>query len=174
MSPWLLFFDRRLRLAPHRRPVPIPGPLPNYDTDRDDDPGLLLAKGSGLSETDENKIQRWALKPGNVNLLGVPTLTLYAAVNDFDATKNVVVLAALYDCDLTHADCLKLISSAGPVDSSGGGTDFGVATVVFDPIDRTFTTDRTLVLKVTTGVRSGEDLWLAYGTDAYDSVLSIE
>ncbi len=154
---------------------PIPGPLPNYDTDRDDDPGLLLAKGSGLSETDEDKTQRWSLEPGNVSLKGVPTLTLRAAVKGFDTTTNGVVLAALYDCDLTHADCFKMSGSAGPVDSSGAGaTDFGVVTLDFDPIDHAFTTDRTLVLKLTTGISAENALWLAYGTDAYDSVLSIE
>jgi hypothetical protein len=154
---------------------PIPGPLPNYDTDRDDDPGLLLAKGSGLSEIDENKTQRWGLEPGNVILTGVPTLTLRAAVKGFDTTANGVVLAGLYDCDLTYADCSKVSSSAGQIDSSGtGGTDFGVATLVFDSIDHSFATDRTLVLKVTTGVRTGDALWLAYGTEAYDSMLSIE
>jgi hypothetical protein len=135
---------------------------------------LFLERASGLSETDERKIQRWALEPDAVGLQGVPTLTLRAAAKDFETESSGVVLAALYDCDLTHADCFKVSSSAASIDFSGGGTDFGVATVVFDPIDHTFATDRMLVLKVIGNVSAGDGVWLAYGTDEYDSVLSIE
>ena len=73
-------------------------PLPNYDPERDSEPGLLLKKtDGGAGETEATKYQQWevAAPPGEVTISPV---VFWAAVKDFDSEKTGRLGVYLLDC----------------------------------------------------------------------------
>ncbi|MDH3301123.1 MAG: HD-GYP domain-containing protein [Acidimicrobiia bacterium] len=149
-----------------------PGSLPNYDTDRDSDPGLLVAKGEGLSETDVTKMQRWSSDAGDTRLQATVTLDLWIATKNFDTGKTGRLIAGLYDCNESAASCNLLGSNTAQFNQAPFGSDFGQITIALGTIDHTFAANRTLVLKIATTNASDDDLWLAYGTTTYPTRLN--
>ena len=150
------------------------GALPNYDTDRDSDPGRLVMKGViGLAETDNDKVQRWWEQLGPGLLQGTPTLDIWLAVIDFDVGKTGQVVAGIYDCAADKTDCNLLASGSSSVNQATFGSDFGMVVIVMSPIDVSLVADRGLMLRVAVSSGSDDDLWFAYGTTTYPTQLSI-
>ncbi len=150
------------------------GTLPNYDTDRDSDPGLMIKKGDGLGESDLSKIQRWRSDAGGSRLLGWGTLTIFAATKDFASGKTGRFAIGLFDCDGSGSNCSALATQSASFDQANFGGNFGAVTVNFGSIDHTFASGRTLVLKLATASDSDDDLWFAYGTNTYPARLDID
>jgi serine protease AprX len=154
-----------------------PGPLTlyNYDTNRDGKPGLLIKKGKeGLQTTDPAKIQTWRLEgfPTDVALTADVQLRLFAAMKDYKQDKTGIV----------HA---YLIARAGPTTQT-----IATATVTqqsrtwqryWTPLAFTFAgtagkvipAGHQLELVITVDDASGDDMWFAYGTSAYNSALTL-
>ena len=152
---------------------PSASTLYNYDDDRDGDPGLKLAKGSGLSETDPSKHQIWSMA-GPVDLDGTAALTLWSAIKDFDTSKQGIVLAAVLDCDSGGGGCSTIASGSLDVDPWSGGSSTWVSrTIDLGSVTHTIASNRTLRVKVVVDGSSGDDMWFAYDTTAYDSVLTV-
>ena len=153
--------------------VPTASVLYNYDSDRDSDDGLVLAKsGPGLSETDLTKYQIWSVL-GPINLNGSTTLTLWSAIKSFDTTKRGVVLAALLDCAVDGSDCNTITTGSldhNPWDSAGSGT-WVEKTMDLGAVTYTIAADRTLRVKIVVRANSGDNMWFAYDTTSYDSHL---
>ena len=150
------------------------GTLANYDTDRDNAPGLLLQKGGGPGETDPVKVQRWWLDlPAGADLVGRPVLHQWAAVKDFDQAKTGRLEVRLYDCATVRSDCQLLVSGRASVRQATFGADFGLAAVTFPSVDWQVAAGRGVALEITVSSSSDDDMWLAYGTRTYDSRLII-
>ena len=142
-------------------------PLPNYDPERDSEPGLLLKKtDGGAGETEATKYQQWevAAPPGEVTISPV---VFWAAVKDFDSEKTGRLGVYLLDC---AASC-EVIET---VYQSVSGAAWSRLSISFSG-SHTFAVGRRLALKVVVQADSDDEMWLAYGTwdhDAYIRVLA--
>ena len=160
--------------------LPLDGPLrsgalTNYDADRDDAPGLLVQKGGGPGETDPVKVQRWWLDlPAGAELVGRPVLRQWAAVKDFDQAKTGRLEVRLYDCATIRSDCRLVFSGKASVRQATFGSSFGLVTVTLAPIEWQVAAGRGVALEITVSSSSDDDLWLAYGTQTYDSRFIID
>ncbi len=151
------------------------GALANYDVDRDGAPGLLLQKGGGPGETDSVKVQRWWLDlPAGAHLDGRPVLRHWAAVKDFDQAKTGGLEARLYDCATARSDCRLLASGRASVRQASFGAGFGAVAITLGSVDRQVAAGRGVVLELTVPSSSDDDMWLAFGTQTYDSRLTID
>ncbi len=148
--------------------------LRNYDSDRDDDPGLTVQIGTGLGEQDPSKRQRWLAEPGDASQLdGRPTLDLWVATKDFDIDKSGRVLAGLYHCSATGDDCELLSQGDAIFDQATFGDDFGRVTINMAPLSVSVAPERAIQIELTAAESSEADLWLAYGTADYRTFLSV-
>ncbi len=150
--------------------------LYNYDTDRDSDRGLMLAKSSGLNETDRTKIQKWSQTAASpIVLSGNAKLRLWSAMKSFES-KKASVQVGVYDCDSTGGSCTQFAS--GTVTSttswSGGSSTWVVKDWDLGTVSRTISTGRTLQVRVVVADSSDDDMWFAYDTTSYPSVLTVE
>jgi HD-GYP domain-containing protein (c-di-GMP phosphodiesterase class II) len=143
------------------------GAVPNYDTDRNSDPGLTL-QPAGAAPLDSASAQRFSFTPTEPMQLGGPAslrLTLGDAGLDGDA---VTVIVGVYDC--TQAGSCTLLASDTESLSAAG-----FQSVVFDlgDIDRTIPSNRRLQLRVATTDASSGDVWLLYDYTSAPSALSL-
>ncbi len=143
------------------------GALPNYDQDRDDDPGLLLKKGDGIGEIDPAKRHRfWAPTNGGV-LLGVPEVEIWVSTKDHTIDKTGVVIASLEDCSASKADCTTIATGTAAFDQADFGTEFGRLRISMTALDHELGPARSIMLNLFVHDGSEDDLWFAYGTTEY-------
>jgi hypothetical protein len=149
--------------------------LSNYDTDRDTDPGLHISRSSdGLSETDPRKRQVWSTSLSSpLKLDGPASLTVWAAIEDFDVTRTGTVLAALQECNASGTNCTTLATSSAALDQSSGGPTWMPLTISFGAVDRTVGKGKVLAVKIAVANSSDDDVWFAYDTVAYSSSLQL-
>ena len=156
--------------------APTLATLPNYDTNRDSFEGLLLAKGSGLNETDNTKNQRWSVKGPIVGNVPVK-LRLWSAMKGFDTSKRGSVVAGLYQCnDNTSFTGCSLLDSAtvAPTTAWSGGSNTWVQKVWdFGTVNLNVPSNRRLYVKLVVNSASEDDMWFAYDTAAQSSALEI-
>ena len=155
-SQWLLPFGRER---------PADGPLYNYDTDRDDFPGLLIAKdGAGVAGTDPTKVQRFRTVFSSVGRLdGDVLVELDVAAKDF-AKQDIHVEIELRKCD-TQGSC----GSLGIAERTVQNADrLKKAIIELEGIDAVFQVGDTLELRIAILDDSEDDAWLAFGTRDYD------
>ena len=147
--------------------------LGNYDTDRDDLPGLLLRRSDeGLNETDPAKVQRWIYQPTeSLVISGEAVVGLSSAIKGFDSTKGGAIALGLYDCTSSGDDCSLIARGElklNPWDSAGTG-GWGMQSVNLGYVNHTVSADRGLMLKLVVLGGSDDDLWFAFGTTAHAS-----
>ncbi len=145
----------------------------NYDSDRDAFAGLLLAKGSGLSETDSTKFQRWRHNPASALALdGDAALGIWSAMKDFTTGKQGTIVVGLYDCDASGAGC-SLITS-GTTAMSPWPNNWQLVNVNLGTVNHTIASGRSLVIHLAVTGSSDDDLWFAYDTTTYQSRLTVD
>lgn len=142
--------------------------LPNFDPDRDDEPGLLLQKSAlGRLEIDHTKYQQWEHDMSG-QTVSVTEFVIWAAVKDFDEEKTGRFGVYVMDCGLI---CIPLDSATGAV--TGGETwkriDLGLSIR-----DHYFGPGQDLVVKVVVLNGSEDDMWFAYATAKYPAHLVID
>lgn len=153
-----------------------PGPLTlyNYDTNRDSKPGLQIKKGNnGLQETDASKIQTWRLAefPTDLQLTADVQLRLFAAMKDYKTDKTGIVRAFLID---RAGPTTQIIASTSVTQASRTWQRY------WTPLTFRFAgtagyvlpAGHQLELVLTVDGASGDDMWFAYGTGAYNSALT--
>lgn len=158
--------DSELPLTPG---PPDVGPLPNYDTDRDSDPGLLMAKGdAGLSTNDPTKYQEWTWNATTTTTLnGSANLTIYVGAKDLTGGETIGMSAAIYLCTPT---CTQL--GTGNWTATSQPDVYSLATVDIGAINQTLNPGDTLKLRVVApDALSTTDIWLAYDAASYRSQL---
>jgi hypothetical protein len=154
---------------------PTAATLPNYDPSRDSFAGLLVQKGgSGANESDGTKYQRWLGPTGGTVLSGPLTLKIWSAMKDFNTSKRGSVTAFLRECDSAGNNC-SLIDSATLTLTpwSGGASTWVERTIDFGTVNHTVQSNgnRRLELKIIVDNNSDDDMWFAYATTGYPSVL---
>ncbi|MCP4960603.1 MAG: hypothetical protein GY925_15210 [Actinomycetia bacterium] len=159
-------------LLPLDTSAPTATSLYNYDTDRDSFAGLVIAKGSGLGETDLVKIQRWMYTPaGDLTLSTTVQLTISTAMKDFSSGKNGSVEAGLYDCTIAGTSCTLFAS--GTVTQNPWPSTWQDIIIDFGAISHTIPAGRALVVKLVVDGGSGDNLWFAYDTTTYQARLDL-
>lgn len=150
---------------------PKAGELANFDPGRDITPGLLLERTpNGPAETDEAKFQHWQTETGALTVSGIPTLVLWASLNDFDPTKIGVFTAYLLDCPSWGYDCTTLVATEHAFQLRP--TDTWVETMItFPEVEYEIPEDRALGIKIVVSSKSEDDLLFAYDRLSYRSRL---
>ena len=156
--------------------------LPNYDTDRDDRPGLFLLQVDGgagpqLAETDLTRYQIWATPAdGELVLSGEGQLTVWAATAGFEPGIDARIRTFLLDCPgptVTGTECQEIARAQVtrrpwtqlPDTFERGVIDYG-------RIDYTIPAGHVLAVKLTVaGPNSDDDLHIAY--DANGLLMSL-
>ncbi|MEX1093741.1 MAG: hypothetical protein WEF28_11365 [Acidimicrobiia bacterium] len=154
--------------------APTAGSLPNYDPGRDDEPGLLLAKGdNGWQEHDHVKHQLWVAPAGAMSIDGGVSIEFWSAMKDMDDDKKGVIGAYLLECNPAGNNC-ALIGQGSSQKNPWSNSGSWVRRVIdFGHIDHDIPSGRALALKITVGNNSDDDMWLAYDTTSFPSALVI-
>lgn len=159
---------------------------PNFDTDRNDDPGLTIQRSSDglVASVDEAttlisaagttavtvdpgsdpKVQVWAQRVGSsgARLAGAPVLEIWAAARDFDPGATQRVVAALVVCDGSGNACQLLSSGSAGFAQSGFGKGFGLVTVFMTDVDVVVPEGHWVGVVVTVANSSDRDLWVVF------------
>jgi hypothetical protein len=150
---------------------PTGSTLPNYDTDRDADAGLLLLRGMGVDDADPTRRQYWTANVGAADLPGTAQLKVGVSTIDF-APGSGELQVSLARCDLGLTSCETLGTSDRPF-AQGGGSNFKWLSVNVNLSGGPSTERPVLRLAVAPSSASAADLWLAYGTANWWSFLSV-
>ncbi len=144
--------------------------LPNYDTDRNSDPGRTLAAGGVPTGSDPVTVAVWARQlPDDTALGGTALVRLYVAAAGYDPTAT-----AQLRVDLGHVrhngTGWTVLGSATTVALS-----FGAGFAVVDlsvPVNAVVPRNRYLQLRLTAPAATAP-VWLAYGTAGAPAVLQV-
>jgi hypothetical protein len=162
-------------VLPFTTTAPTAGTLPNYDTDRDAQPGLRIREADNhLGTGDPAKYQKWsmAVDTGLV-LAGPATLDLWAAMAGFDAGEAGRVIASISSCNASGFECTQLAMGSARVVQDDAPGSFLPVTIDFGVVSASIPPNRTLVVKVVVDGDSADDMVLAYGTATYASALRL-
>ena len=147
--------------------------LYNYDLNRDGFAGLFITKGgAGAGEADLTKHQVWrsgALSSG-LSIVGTVTIDLWGALKDFGLSKAGEVTVFLRDYDgasYTEIGNGTLLDS----DWQGGSSTWVMKTITISGLNYTIPVGNELEVKLIVGGNSGDDMWFAYDTTSYSSVV---
>ena len=147
------------------------GSLPNFDTDRDSEDGLRLAKdGAGLSTGDLTNRQDWIWDvPAGTPLRGSVTVAIDVAADDLEGGERIGLVAGLYAC---RPSCTLLTSATWSATSVSGA--FSTAAVDLGAIDVVLSTGDRLRLRIAVPDSvSDVDVVLAYDTGTHLSRLTV-
>ena len=148
----------------------------NYDTDRDAQPGLVLLQGgSGASEADLTEYQNWrmAVLTEPLAISGPVSVNIWSAMKDFNTSLAGELKFFLRDYDgSSYTEITNGTLTANPWDVGATGTWVN-RLLEIPSVDYTLAAGHQLELKVIVGSGSGDDMWLAYDTPVYDSVLRL-
>ena len=150
---------------------PSASTLNNYDTDRDGDEGLLIAKGgSGPTESDSGKMQVWrtAALGGGLSLVGTAEANVWAAVKSYGQGKAGEVFVYLRDYNgSTYTEIGN--GSVYRADWQGGSSTFVQGIITIPGLNYTIPAGNMLEVKILVGGNAGDDMWLAYDTVSFSS-----
>ncbi len=125
-----------------------------------------------MLETDPTKYQQWTGAPEGARLDGPISLIIWTAMRDFGEGERGVVEAFLLDCDGSGANCTSIAQSRKDVqDWSGGWGSWRMNALDFGRVTHTIPPGRSLGVRVVVGADSADDMWLAYGSVAFQSRL---
>jgi hypothetical protein len=144
--------------------------LPNYDIDRNPDPGLtLVGSPQVLESSDPAARQVWRLPADLTVVPATGSLTLWVAPVAAGPGDEIQIRAGLFDCDAARSACVRLVRDTLVVPATGG-----FAPLVFDLSAGTATPlapGRRAELRVAVLSTSDVDVWLAYDAVDYPATL---
>lgn len=164
-------------LLPMDPTVPSATTLYKYDLDRDNKPGLVIVPGGTLGGADLTRRQLWSYPVvTDLRLRGTGTLAIWSANKNFTPNGAGQITARLQDCDPAGLSCATLAQGSFTQPSWTNGTkDWISHTVDMGWIPyTTVPAGRLLRLELVVGIASSDDLWFAYDTTSYPSVLSVQ
>ena len=155
--------------------APKLGPLNNYDTNRDNEPGLVIARGgSGAGEANPQRFQSWRTAPlASATTLGSNvTVHLWSGMKDFEGGKAGRI--EVYLRDFNGSSYTEICSGAlADADWQGGPSGFRNTSFSFACPTYTLSSGHSLELKLIVDGSSEDDLWFAYDTNPYRSRIQI-
>lgn len=145
--------------------------LPNYDIDRNDDPGLTLIASAGvLRSSDPAARQVWHL-PADLDVVPADgSLTLWVAPLAAAPGDELHIRAGLFDCDAARLRCDRLVRDTLVVPATAG-----FAPLVFDLSLGSATPlapGHRAELRVAVPSASDVDVWIAYDTVDHPAALT--
>lgn len=146
--------------------------LPNYDSDRDMQPGLLLQRGATSQSTaNSSQIQRWRLGAllSDTQLAPNAEVEVMAAVKGYQRNKSVKLWAYLNEVD-ANGNLLREIAS-GSYTANDWGDKFAPRKISFQNATTALHAGNQLELTLMLDNSSVDDLWLAFNTKTYPSRL---
>ena len=154
---------------------PTAATLYNYDQDRDAFAGLLVMKGaSGAGETDPTKYQAWRSSSlsGGQGLTGTVTVELWTGIKDFGQNKAGEVTVFLRDF---NGSTYTEIGSGTLYQANwqAGSSTWVKKTISVSGLSYTIPAGNRLEVRVIVGNSAGDDMWFAYDTTTYASVVRV-
>ena len=156
--------------------APTATSLFNYDINRDSAAGLLIEKGgTGFDETDLVKHQVWRTGPlaGGMAIAGDVSVDFWAAIKDYNQNVAGSVSIFLRDYDGVGGHTEIGNGSISEADWQGGSGTFVQKTITVPGLSYTIPAGHELEAKVIVDDASGNDIWLAYDTASYLSVVRL-
>ncbi len=148
---------------------PTDGSLANYDTDRDNDPGLLIKRGeSSVEEADSDEVQTWTYEIGPASISGQSKFRIYATPDDDDKGE---ISATVDMCDVALNNCTLLATVTKSFDA--GGQEFKKVNINFNLTAELTEAQPVLRVRLWVPNDSDEDLWIAYDTASYRTRLEL-
>lgn len=149
--------------------------LYNYDQNRDAFPGLLVKISKlGSDETDLSKYQAWrsGVLSEAQRLIGTATIELWGAIEDFSQGKAGEVTIFLRDYNgSTYTEIGNGTAYDG--DWQAGSTTWVKKTISISGLNYTISVGHELEVKLIVGTNAGSNMWFAYDTSSYPSVVKI-
>ena len=137
--------------------------LPNYDTDRDAEPGLTMIGSPGTMMTSNpDGVQVWRFPESMTTIDGTVALELWVAPIGPPAPGQFRVRAGLFDCELARTSCTRIVRDTLTLVGTDGvfaPTTFDL-TIGSDPYD--VAAGRRLELRYATLNGSSNDSMIAY------------
>jgi hypothetical protein len=156
--------------------IPVAATLFNYDTDRDNKPGLLVQKSpNGILETDPKKYQVWrsAPLPEDLVIEEDSSVDFWAAVRNFEGGKRGEVMVFLRDRDPGTGGYAE-IGSGTVFDPNWHQNAVGVFAnnniTIADP-DYIIPAGHQLEAKFVIDEKAQEHMWFAYDTVLHPAVV---
>ena len=144
--------------------------LPNYDTDRDSAPGLLIVRGGALATGDPARLQRFAVDTAiDLSLRGRHQVHLWVASAD-GGDRDMDVSVALARCHDVTGSCNVVAITSRSFEVRSG---FELQSFDFGRLTQTIAAIQHLEVWVAVGANSESDLVLAYDSGIYGSGLQI-
>lgn len=155
--------------------APTATTLYNYDQDRDSDAGLKIVKGgSGPDEADLTKYQAW--RTGSLSddllIIGDVTIDLWSGIDKFKLTKSGEVVIFLRDYNGSTYTEIGSGSLYEDLWQAGSGT-WVMKTITISGLNYTILAGNELEVKLIVGNNAAADMWFAYDTTSYASVVKI-
>ena len=163
-------------------PINVTGPtatgdLFNYDINYDSDAGRILQKTQlGLSENKLQKHQVWrsGYLINNLPLVGDVAVDLWAAIKDFGQAKTGIVTAYLRDYNSGTGAFTEIgHASVYAGDWQNGSSTWVKRSIVVPELNYTVPAGNELELFVIVEKDSADDMWFAYDTTSYPSVIKL-
>ena len=149
---------------------PSDTPLPNFDTDRDAFPGVVIAKdAAGIGGSDQTKVLKFA--GGFTSTLHIDAnvhVDLFAAAKDF-GRNDIDVEVGLYKCSVVSG-CRLIDVDEKQYRNADRWTE---KRFHFHGVDETILVGQWIEVRVAVLDSSQDDGWFAFGTADYDSRISL-
>jgi HD-GYP domain-containing protein (c-di-GMP phosphodiesterase class II) len=150
---------------------PLNASLPNFDTDRDANAGLLIRKGGALAVGDPTRMQRFRLTLPTVSKIDADvSVRLYAAPAGL-LLDAMTVNVALVHCTGQSLDNCAVLAS-GSTGFVGLLSQYQAVDIALGHVTATIAPPHVLELWVVADASSSRDLWLAYDTNSRSSALT--
>jgi hypothetical protein len=151
---------------------PLNSSLPNFDTDRDSNPGLLIRKGGALAVGDPTRLQRFRLTMPTVSKIDADaSVRLYAAPAVL-LLDGMTVNVALAHCTGPSLDNCTVLAT-GSKGFLGLLSQYQAVDITLGHVTATIAPPHVLELWVVADTSSSRDLWLAYDTSSRSSALTL-
>jgi hypothetical protein len=147
--------------------------LPNYDTDRNGDPGLTIRRApDGLAGGDPTTVQIWRAPSSVATLMAPVRLQLWFAPASDPGGVYGVVTAGLFECTPDGLTCTTLAADVSVLITSLGEFQ-GVSFDLTPPGgDHAVEPGRVVEIRVAVPDSSSTDLFVAYDTAQYPATLT--
>jgi hypothetical protein len=145
-------------------------PLPNFDTDRDSAPGVLIAKDSaGINGSDPTKVLKFEGRfTSTLQIDGNVHVDVYAAPKDFSGA-DLVVEVGVYRCG-SLGGCSLIGSDTREYKDAD---EWKKKKFHIHDVQATIDPGEWLEVRVAVLDSSEDDAWFAFGTESYDSRLDL-